>query len=324
MKFQSLFMTLLLVAAGSLLPASFNASHLMADEKKTIVLIAGRPSHDYGSHEHYAGSKILAEVIEKTNPDVQCKVIRNGWPEDDSILDSADAIVIYADGGGGHPALPHLDKLRKEIERGVGFVCLHYAVEVPNDRGGEEFREWLGGFFSTHWSVNPHWDANFDKLPSHPITSGVKPFIARDEWYFNMRFKDNMEGVTPILSAIPSDDTMNREDGPHSGNPHVREMVAKKMPQHVAWATERKDGGRSFGFTGGHFHWNWGRTEQTKLVANAILWAAKAEVPSEGAVVGPRSVEQLKSNQDAPPSDRFNAEQVANQFKIEVNGQASE
>ncbi len=286
--------------------------------EKKVVFIAGKPSHAYGDHEHYAGSLILAEVVERSNSGVKCTVIRNGWPQDDSILDSADAIVIYSDGGKGHPSLPHLERLKKQIDRGAGFVCIHYAVEVPTDVGGPEFLQWLGGYFETNWSVNPHWDANFVKLPEHPITTGVKPFETRDEWYFHMRFPEGMKGVTPILTAVPPASTMSRPDGPHSGNPTVREAVAKGVPQHVAWATERPDGGRSFGFTGGHYHWNWGRTEPTRLVANAILWSAKAEIPPEGALVDNRSVKQLQANQDGKTPEQFNPEQIATTFKIPV------
>ncbi|TXH01385.1 MAG: hypothetical protein E6R05_05725, partial [Candidatus Moraniibacteriota bacterium] len=71
-----------------------------------------------------------------------------------------------------------------------------------------------------------------------------------------MRFPEGMKNVIPILTAVAPASTMQRADGPHSGNPHVRKEVAAGIPQHTAWAFERPDGGRSFGFTGGHFHWN--------------------------------------------------------------------
>ncbi len=283
---------------------------------KRIVFIAGKLSHDYGSHEHYAGSRLLADVIQKNDQNIKCEVIRDGWPADASVLDNADAIVIYSDGGKGHPSLPHLENLKKHMDRGVGFVCIHYAVEVPTDKGGPEFLKWLGGYFETDWSVNPHWDAKFENLPKHPITSGVKPFTTRDEWYFHMRFPEGMKGVTPILSAVPPASTMDRPDGAHSGNPTVRKEVARGDLQHVAWATERPDGGRSFGFTGGHFHWNWGRTEPTKLVANAILWAAHIPVPEAGVIVEPRSVEQLKENQDQQIPAKFKPEDIAKAFQL--------
>src|SRR5690606_32663546 len=114
----------------------------------------------------------------------------------------------------GHPALQddRLAQLGEQMKRGAGFVCLHYAVEVPKDKAGQQFLEWLGGYFETDWSVNPHWDANFKNLPKHPISSGVQPFSSRDEWYYHMRFPEGMERVTPILSDLPPKETLNRGD----------------------------------------------------------------------------------------------------------------
>ena len=41
--------------------------------------------------------------------------------------------------------------------------------------------------------------------------------------------------------------------------------------------------GRSFGYTGGHLHKNWGDESVRRLVTNAILWTAQVEVPAGGA-----------------------------------------
>ena len=60
---------------------------------------------------------------------------------------------------------------------------------------------------------------------------------------------------------------------------------------------EREDGGRGFGFTGAHFHKNWGDDNFRKLVLNAILWTAKAEVPADG-VQSSVTAEQLQQNLD--------------------------
>jgi hypothetical protein len=130
--------------------------------------------------------------------------------------------------------------------------------------------------------VNPTWRADFKALPKHAITRGVHPIQITDEWYFHMRFHDGMKGVLPILSTVPPESTMSRPDGPHEGNPAVREAVKRGEPQIVAWACERPDGGRGFGFTGGHFHKNWGNDDVRKLVLNAILWTAKVEVAAAG------------------------------------------
>ncbi len=129
-----------------------------------------------------------------------------------------------------------------------------------------------------------------------------------------------MKGVTPILSAVPPASTMSRPDGAHSGNPAVRAEVAKGLPQHMAWAYERPNGGRSFGFTGGHYHWNWGRTEIITLVTNAICWTAKIDIPEQGLKVNGPTVDVLKEGQDEPIPERFNADKIKEEFKIGAIG----
>lgn len=268
--------------------------------KKIVVMIAGKQSHGPGEHEHNAGVLLLAKCLGEGAADrVATKVhLKAEWPPLEELA-KADTILIYSDGGGGHPALQddHLQQLGDQMKRGCGFVCLHYAVEVPKEKGGPEFREWLGGYFEMNWSVNPHWNANFKELPKHPITNGVKPFSTNDEWYYHMRFREGMQGVTPILTDIPPANTVGATDSSHGGNPAVREEVAAKKPQHVAWAVQRTDGGRGFGFTGAHFHKGWGNEDQRKLVLNAIVWTAKADVPAKG-IESKVSPEELAANLD--------------------------
>ena len=259
------------------------ASAVAAADKK-IVFLAGGASHGGGDHEHRAGCLLFKSCLEKV-PGVVSEVHNDGWPANpEAAFAGATTVVIYSDGGGGHPFLRgnRLKTLGELMNKGVGLVCLHYAVEPTKERGQKEFLDWIGGCFEQHWSVNPTWRAEFKQLPMHPITRGVKPFSLNDEWYFHMRFRDGMEGVTPILSAVAPANTMDRPDGPHSGNPAVREAVKRGEPQILAWARERPDGGRGFGFTGGHFHRNWGNDDVRKLVLNAILWTAKVEVPAGG------------------------------------------
>ena len=50
----------------------------------------------------------------------------------------------------------------------------------------------------------------------------------------------------------------------------------------MMWVYERPDGGRGFGFTGGHTHANWGDPNQRKIMLNALLWIAKVDVPAKG------------------------------------------
>lgn len=183
----------------------------------------------------------------------------------------------------------------------MGVGSIHYAVEIPKgDQGGDKFLDWMGGFFEAHWSVNPHWTPEFKTFPDHPVANGVKPFKINDEWYYHMRFRDGMKGVTPILSALPGPETLKRRDGAHSGNPHVRASVLeRKESQHVVWATENENGaGRGFGFTGAHVHNNWADDNFRKVGLNAIAWIAGLEIPKEGVPSERPDKKELESNQD--------------------------
>lgn len=279
----------------------------LSDGWKKLVFVAGTPSHGYFAHEHNAGCLLLAGRLNAAAREhglpVIATVYRNGWPKDPTAMDNADCVVSYCDGGARHYLNDRLEDFDQLVqERGVGLVCIHYAVETTIGKCGEHFLKWIGGYFEPHWSVNPHWTARFTKLPEHPITRGVQPFEINDEWYYHMRFVEGMQGVTPILTDLPPRETLTRPDGPHSGNPHVRAAVLERMePQHVAWAYERPQGkGRGFGFTGGHFHKNWADDNFRKIVLNAIVWAAGLDVPPEGVPSRTPTQEELEQNQDFP------------------------
>jgi type 1 glutamine amidotransferase len=176
------------------------------------------------------------------------------------------------------------------VKRGVGIGCMHYGVEVEANKG-PEFKRWIGGYYENMFSCNPIWEPEFTSFPDHPITRGVQPFKVKDEWYFNMRFIADLPGAKaattdgvkfqPILVASPSDDVRNGPyvypKGPY---PHIQDN--KGRAEAMMWAVERGDGGRGFGFTGGHFHDNWGNDQFRKTILNALLWVAKADVPEKG------------------------------------------
>ena len=79
------------------------------------------------------------------------------------------------------------------------------------------------------------------------------------------------------------------------------------MIEHVAWARQRSDGGRGFGFTGGHWHWNWAHDQFRKLVLNGIAWTAGLEIPPDGIPSRTPSLEDLEANQDFPQPADFDA-----------------
>ncbi|WLD10243.1 DUF1080 domain-containing protein [Planctellipticum variicoloris] len=289
-----------------------DAAKTSAVGKKQILLLAGRKSHGFGAHDHTAGCHLLANLLNASGLPVEAKVHeleQAGWPSQ-ADLEAANTIVIYSDGGGGHPFNPHLDQLKTLTDKGTGIVCIHYGVEVPQGPSGEAFLGWTGGYFEPNWSVNPHWVASYQKFPAHAVANGVKPFKTNDEWYYHMRFRENMEGVTPILTDLPPKESLSRPDGPHSGNPAVREAIAKGESQHMAWARQRPDGGRGFGCSGGHVHWNWGNDQFRKLILNAIVWTSGADVPADGVNAGKVSVDDLLQNHDEPIPADFNKARI--------------
>lgn len=287
-----------MVVACAICIAAAQTTWGAADAKTKVLFVAGTPSHGPGEHEHLAGCRLLAKCLEEGLPQVDAEVSWYGWPEDEALFHGAAAIVMYCDGGDGHYVNERLDFVQALMDKGVGLVCIHYAVEAIKGVPGDKFLQWIGGHFEAHWSVNPHWMADFKTLPQHPITRGVKPFSIEDEWYYHMRFAEGMKNVTPILTALPPKETLERPDGPHSGNPAVRAAVEKGELQHVAWAIERPGGGRGFGYTGGHFHDNWQNDNTRTLMLNAIAWAANIEVPKDGVKSTTPTDEEMKANLD--------------------------
>ncbi len=273
------------------------AATASAAEPAKIVLIAGNPSHGPGDHEFNAGIMLLAKCL-KSVDGIEPVVVKGGWPKDDIVFEDAKAVIFSMDGGGGHPILKpgHLTTIQQMMEKGVGIGCLHYAVEIPKGEGGDKFLDWMGGYYESGYSTNPHWTAEIKSLPTHPVTRGVKPFSIKDEWYFNMRFRPDMKGVTPILVASPDDKTREGVSASPRG-PYKHIVEAKGHDEVLAWAVERPDGGRGFGFTGGHTHKNWGDENFRKLVLNAIVWTAKLDVPENG-IKSSVSEEELKANLD--------------------------
>src|SRR5262245_73241 len=167
--------TVLIAAAFMNLLAGLSVS---GAENKKIIFIAGPPSHGPGEHEHRAGCLLLHSCLQAV-PGITSIVYSNGWPDDaPTAFANAATVVIYSDGGEGHPLLRdnRLEIMKGVMKQGAGLVCIHYAVEPTKQRGEKEFLDWIGGCFEINWSVNPTWKANFRSLSQHPITRGVHPF----------------------------------------------------------------------------------------------------------------------------------------------------
>ncbi|MHC4569280.1 MAG: ThuA domain-containing protein, partial [Planctomycetota bacterium] len=237
-----------------------------ADDGVTkIALIAAAPSHGEGEHDWDQDAQFIKEcLLEAPNvEDLTIEIHNNGWPKNPRDLDSADAIVFLTDGAEEHPLkepgrIARIDKLAK---KGKGLMFVHWAIHPP-EGVAPKFLQWMGGCYESGYSQNIIRTLPVSVVENaHPVSRGCGGYEVEDEWYCDIRFGEDGPPVTPIMTG-----TLPRET----------------EPKVLAWATERKDGGRGFGFTGGHYDSNWHIEPFRKLVLNAILWTAKVEVPAGG------------------------------------------
>jgi hypothetical protein len=248
------------------------------DDTTKIVFIADAGTHGGpGNHEFMAGSMLMARELNAFYPSAWAVVHSSkNWPKD---LSHADAVIVGLNHGGRAAEDP---QIFAAVRKGAGFMAIHFGVEVNKGKQGDNYADWMGGYFETFWSVNPWWQPKFEKFPDHPIARGLKPFSVRDEWYYHMRFVDELKGVTPILSDVPPVNTTREQASDRGGNPAVFKAVSAGEPQHMAWAYDRPDGGRGFGFTGLHDHFNLGNDSFRTVLLNAVAWVSKLEVPEDG------------------------------------------
>jgi type 1 glutamine amidotransferase len=243
---------------------------------KKIVFLAGEKSHGPGDHEYEKGLRFFQRALEASElaPRIRTELHRDGWPEDPATLDDADTIVIFSDGSDhnleAHPLFrgDRIETLRPQMARGCGFVVLHYSTFAPVGPQGDAWLEWMGGFFDYETGPGGGWRSaiefrDFEVFPQagHPVARGLAPFQLREEFYFKMRFRDADPRLRPVLTL---------------GSPDAG------LENCVAWTVEREDGGRGFGFTGGHHHRNWDHPAYRTLLLNAIAWTAHLELPAEG------------------------------------------
>ena len=287
---------------------------LPMEDKKKVVFVAGPRSHGYSAHDHYAGCALLAKLLNENVPGIYACVYRNGWPKDPTALDNADAVIVFSDGGGGHPAIPHLDAVDAFAKKGKGVGMIHYAVEVPKGKPGDCLLDWTGGYFETNWSVNPFWTAEFKQFPDHPITRGLKPFAIEDEWYYHMRFRENMEGVAPILTAVPPDKTRERPRRPAQRQPD-RRAAARARPNTWPGPANGPTAAADSASPAATVTGTSARDNFRKALLNAVVWLAKVDVPADGVPSKTPTLEELEQNQDYDQPADFPRDRIRKQIE---------
>ena len=228
------------------------ACAVFANASKSILLVAGKPSHGAGEHEFPAGCEVLAKALNESGLPVRASVKLQAWP-DAKELAAVDAVVVYCDGNEDHLMLGHESDLLALSNRGAGIVFLHYALDGTDGLLDETILKVVGGRYVDGASSNPLWTMKNPTILEHAVTRGVKPYELKDEWYYGLKFGD----VNPVFKAVPP---------------------MEEKEQVLAWTY----GDNVFGFTGGHYLSSWGEPNFRKMVLNAIVWAAGIEVPEGG------------------------------------------
>src|SRR5262249_9777239 len=150
--------------------------------------------------------------------------------------------------------------LEKLAARKGALVGLHWAIGTREAKHIEGCVRLLGG---CHGGPTRKYQVLTAEAkvadPKHPVAAGLQAFRVRDEIYYRLHFAQPEGSIKPVL-RVPVDG----------------------QDETVAWTWERPDGGRSFGFSGLHFHDNWDLPEYRRLVAQGVLWSLRLPVPAGG------------------------------------------
>lgn len=259
------------------------AGRSLADEpvaharSQRLLLIGQGPdgSHKPTTHEYFAGVNLLARLL-RDQPQLETIVVSadGEWRDGPQLLERADAAVVFvAEGAKWISAdAARLAAFRDLAKRGRGLGVLHWGTGT---KAAEPIAPFVQLFGACHGGPDRKFKEFDQVLPQwtnteHPILLGIKPFAApvREEFYFALKqaaktggvtLSDSESAITPLL-RIPAGDV--------SGT--------------VAWCWERPDQGRSFGFTGLHFHDNWKYESYRRFIAQATLWTLKRDIPEVG------------------------------------------
>lgn len=272
---SSIFATLVLVTG--LISDSIAADPTKDARPQRLLLIGQGPdgSHKPTTHEYFAGVNLVARLL-RAQPKLEVMIVSadGDWSDGPQLLERADAAVMFVAEGAKWVSAndARLAAFRGLAKRGGGLGVLHWGTGTKT---AEPITAFVSLFGACHGGPDRKFK-DFDQvLPQwtnteHPILRGLKPFAApvKEEFYFALKQASKTGGVTLA-------------DSESAITPLLR-IPAEEVSGTVAWCWERPDHGRSFGFTGLHFHDNWKHESYRRFVAQATLWTLNREIPSEG------------------------------------------
>ena len=231
---------------------------------KRLLLIGGPyDHHPKGTHEYMSGMRIVSKCL--ADVDGLQIIVTNSeraWSDGPAMIADADGIVLFREQGARwmQKDPDRLAALEDLGRRGGGCVALHFGMGTVDARYIDRFVALFGG---CHGGPDRKHDTLSVKAlvadRRHPICLGINDFEVHDEFYYQLKFVKPAGTVAPLIQA----------------------KIEGRL-ETVSWAWEREDGGRSFGFSGLHYHRNWQLKEYRRLVSHAILWTLKLPVPEGG------------------------------------------
>lgn len=280
---------------GTLAPVS------AAEPAPRVLILVGPSNHPPGTHEVAAGGRVLEHCLNAAELPVRVKAeLRTDWPADGAKSLTDVAAVAFIGDLFPPEVMPKRDAVMADLaamtKRGCGIVCLHYATGLEAKHvaadGDHPLLHWTGGYFATrckhHQSVaRVFQEATVEPAKGdHPALRGWKGFTVHDEPYINNFFaKDGpVKGFTALAAAELPPEKPKRET--------------------VAWAVERPDGGRGAGVVMPHFFRNWKNDDMRTLILNAIVWAAKLDIPRDGVRVKVPDLATFKPTAVEPPAKK--------------------
>jgi len=250
-----------------------------SDVRRVLLIGQGPDGHPFSTHEYMAGVRLLEHVLQPI-AGLQPLVVRadGPWSRGPELLDGAHCVVLFVSEGARwiRQDRQRLQAFQRLAARRGGFVCLHWGMGT---RQADNIADYVKLFGGCHGGPDRRYkvvQTRAQIATRHPITQGLADFDVNDEFYYTLKFAAS-PGITPLLNVTIE------------GAPHT-----------VAWAWQRTDGGRSFGFSGCHFHRNWSLPEYRRLVAQGVLWSAGVTTPQDFSTDVPKSVLRLEPRTDKP------------------------
>ena len=229
---------------------------------KKVLLIGQQRDHPPGAHQYMAGLRVLAKGLERC-PDLEVSIMQadEPWPEGPRALGNVDCLVLSLGQGGrwiqNDP--PRLAAIQQLADNDTGIVAIHWAIGAQDGKYITPYREMIGGVHGGEDRKYIFTESDLVPLaPRHPVMTGVPGLKIKDEWYYQLKMSPQGQ-VVPLLAALIDD---QRET--------------------VAWAYTRPNGGRSFGFSGMHYHENWQNESLRRMIVQAVLWTLKLPIPEQG------------------------------------------